>query len=167
MYLFANRPTVDTLACKPTYQPLVAVSVVHANAQRFCSPSFLFYIEPLMLRSFDFTFMFIRGFVVYLNIIEWSNQLEVILESYYRTKWSVLLFHLSMVWQLRNVLLLSWETDLCWAPATTRLTPQLVGSLWYLNRPTTFSTATNHKPYIGFYTGPHMNEHLYSWVCGV
>jgi len=52
-------------------------------------------------------------FVVYLNIIERSNQLRVLLESYYRTKWwepsDLPCFGLAT----SNIRLLSWETDLC------------------------------------------------------
>jgi len=49
-----------------------------------------------------------RSFVVYLNIIERSSQLEsttgeVLADKVVRTK----------AWQLQDVRLLSWETDLC------------------------------------------------------
>jgi len=85
-------------------------------------------------------------FVVYLNITERNNQLRVLLESYQRTKWWEPFICLALAWQLQDVRLLSWRPT-C-APATTRLTPQLVGTsaITYNLSPYTFSCMhTTHK----------------------
>ena len=84
MNLFANSSTVDMIACKPTKPQSVAVS-----CGAFEHPTVLFVVILIptlhrtdTLRDSDFTLKCIGVFVVYLNIIERSSQLRVLLESY-------------------------------------------------------------------------------------
>ena len=63
--------------------------VAYSYAQRFLFVVILFPIlhRTVTLRVSDFTLKCSGVFVIYLNIIERSNQLRVLLKSYQRTKW--------------------------------------------------------------------------------
>jgi len=83
MHLFANIPSVDAIACNLHNRSRSLFPVAHSNAQRFCSSSFRSNAtaKRLTLRGSDFTPKCIEVFVAYLNIIERSNQLRVLLET--------------------------------------------------------------------------------------
>ena len=65
------------------------------------------------LRVTDFTLKCIGVFVVYLNIIEISVNLEYYWRVISEQSGESLLICLALAWQLQDVRLLSWETDLC------------------------------------------------------
>jgi len=64
MYLFANSPTVDTLACKPTSQQLVTASCGACERPTLLLVVILLlHRTVLTLRCSDFTLKCIGGFV--------------------------------------------------------------------------------------------------------
>jgi len=76
--LVANSSTVDIIACKPTYPLSVAVScgAVERPTRLFVVIRIPTLHRTVTSRVSDFTLKCIRDFVVYLNIIERSNQLK-------------------------------------------------------------------------------------------
>jgi len=66
----------------------------------------------LTLRCSDMTLKCIGGFVLYLNIIERSSQLRVLLEGINGQSDESLIFPLALAWQLQNVRFLC-RTELC------------------------------------------------------
>jgi len=82
MYLFANSPTVDTIACKPTYPQSVAVSCGAFDRSTFLFVVILcwFYIEPFQRYVILTSRSSVSDFLLYIWI---QSKEEVNLEYYW------------------------------------------------------------------------------------
>jgi len=150
MYLFANSPTVDTLACKPTSPQSVAASCSACERPTlFARAHSTSTSNRLTVRCSDFTLKCIGGFVVYLNMIERDNYHSVT-DEVKRTKWWQPLIRLAWAGQVQVTCMCSCNNYVY--PLTTR---DLCGIV--IDRLHSGPQPTNQEAYIGPYISIHIN----------